>query len=183
METPQPPQVSVSGHIVIEGQLSAPGSASSERAPAPPLPPWRRFWKGPPETVLARASVLTTVATAVLAAGTIGLAFVSLSQLHAFDSEATVRLRSYISIAATHTPVEVEKSVIFTVVVQASGQTPAFDVIAQRGGARPMPYPLPPSTQFQDQEIVSFQNLPNKVALSPGNTVTIVNPSPDCLCA
>lgn len=177
MQTSQPQQISVSGRIVVEGQLSAPSSATLETAPTPPsLPqPWWKLWSGPPETVLARTSVIASLATIVLAAGTIGLACVSLSQLHAFDSEATVRLRAYISIVANHTPIEVGKSVTFTILIQASGQTPAFDVIAQRGGARSMPYPFPPGTQFRDTEIVNFQNQPNKVSLSPGNTVSIVN--------
>jgi hypothetical protein len=176
MEAPRPPQISVSGRIVIEGQLSEPSSGGPQNVPAPAPPSlWWKFWKGPPDTVLAKASVLTTIATIVLAGGTLGLAWVSLSQLFAFDSEATIRLRSYISIVATHTPIELGKPVIFTVVIQASGQTPAFDVVAQRGGARPFPYPLPSSMQFKDYEITDFQNLPNKVTLSPGNTISILN--------
>jgi hypothetical protein len=175
METPQPLQISVSGRIVVEGQLSAPSSATFETAPTPPSQPGWKFWSRKPQTVLARTSVIACLATIALAAGTIGLACVSLSQLHAFDSEATVRLRSYLSIVASRTSIEVAKPVSFTLVIQASGQTPAFDVIAQRGGARPVPYPFPPGTQFQDNEIVNFQNLPNKVSLSPGSTVSILN--------
>ena len=38
-----------------------------------------------------------------------------------------------------------------------------------------MPYPIPPGTQFIDQQIVNFQNLPNKVSLSPENSVSILN--------
>jgi hypothetical protein len=35
--------------------------------------------------------------------------------------------------------------------------------------------PIPPGTQFQDQEIVNFRNLQNKVSLSPGNAVSLLN--------
>jgi hypothetical protein len=62
MQTPQPPQVSVSGRIVIEGQLPASGAN-----PENPPPPWWKFWQGPPESVLARATVLLAIATLVLA--------------------------------------------------------------------------------------------------------------------
>src|ERR1700720_3080413 len=81
METPQPRQMSVSGRLVIEGQLPAPSSAGSENAPAPPSPPWWKFWRGPPETVLAKISGIASLATVVLAAGTVGLALVSYCQL------------------------------------------------------------------------------------------------------
>lgn len=76
METPQPPQVSVSGRIVIEGQLPAPSSASSENAPAPPSPPWWKFWRGSPETVLAKATVLLAIATGFLAGIALGQAWI-----------------------------------------------------------------------------------------------------------
>jgi hypothetical protein len=67
MESPQPPRVSVSGHIVIEGQLTAPSSASPQNVPATPLPPWWQFWRGKPETVLARATAVLAVTTIILA--------------------------------------------------------------------------------------------------------------------
>jgi hypothetical protein len=43
-------------------------AASPENTPAQPLPPtpWWKFWKGPPETVLARATVVLAVATLML---------------------------------------------------------------------------------------------------------------------
>jgi hypothetical protein len=66
METPQPPQVSISGRILIEGQLPASG-ASPENPPPPPSPPWWRFW-GDPEALTAKATLL-------LALGTVALAF------------------------------------------------------------------------------------------------------------
>jgi hypothetical protein len=69
MQTPQPPSLSVSGRIVIEGQLPAASAASPENTPAQPQPPtpWWKFWKAPPETVLARATMLLFVATLILA--------------------------------------------------------------------------------------------------------------------
>jgi hypothetical protein len=66
METPQPPQVSVSGRILIEGQLPA-SSASPENPLPPPSPPW---WEA-----------LTARATLVLAGGTVALAIVTLVAL------------------------------------------------------------------------------------------------------
>jgi hypothetical protein len=73
METPQPPQVSASGRILIEGQLPASG-ASPENPPPPPSPPWWRFWRDTPEALTAKA-------TLVLALGTVALAIFSLVTL------------------------------------------------------------------------------------------------------
>jgi hypothetical protein len=67
MESPQPQQISVSGHIAIEGQQPAPNSTSLENAPASPSQPWWRFWRKPPEIVLAIATVILAIATIVLA--------------------------------------------------------------------------------------------------------------------
>ena len=66
MQTSQPPSLSASGRIVIEGELPTASAASPENTPAQPLPPWWKFWKFPPETVLARATVLLAVATLML---------------------------------------------------------------------------------------------------------------------
>jgi hypothetical protein len=80
METPQPPQVSVSGRIVIEGQLPASSGASSENAPAPSPPPWWKFWKpAPPEFALPRATVWLVIATFILAAIALGQACILLT--------------------------------------------------------------------------------------------------------
>ncbi len=73
METPQPPQVSVSGRIFIEGQLPTSG-ASPENPPPLPSPPWWRFWRDTPEALTAKA-------TLVLALGTVALAIFSLVTL------------------------------------------------------------------------------------------------------
>jgi MFS superfamily sulfate permease-like transporter len=67
MESPQPQQISVSGHIAIEGQQPAPNSTSLENAPASPSQPWWRFWRKPPEIVLAIATVILAIVTIVLA--------------------------------------------------------------------------------------------------------------------
>jgi hypothetical protein len=69
METSQPQQISVSGRIVVEGQLPPPSSATLETAPTPPSQPqpWWKFWKRPPEIVLAIATVILAVATIILA--------------------------------------------------------------------------------------------------------------------
>ena len=80
METPQPPQVSVSGRIVIEGQLPASSGANSENAPAPSSPPWWKFWKpAPSEFALPRATVWLVIATFILAAIALGQACILLT--------------------------------------------------------------------------------------------------------
>jgi hypothetical protein len=79
METPQQPQVSVSGRIVIEGHLPASSGPSSENAP-PPAPPWWKFWKPiPSELALTRATVWLVIATFILAAIALGQAFILLT--------------------------------------------------------------------------------------------------------
>ena len=80
METPQPPQISVSGRIIIEGQLPAPSSASAENAPAETSPPWWRFWRWRPESVLAAATVVLAAATFFLAVFTLALVNVAFKQ-------------------------------------------------------------------------------------------------------
>src|SRR5271169_331457 len=80
METPQPPQVSISGRIVVEGQLPASVGASPENAPAPPPPAWWRFWRWQPEPVLAAATVVLALATFFLAAFTLELVNVASKQ-------------------------------------------------------------------------------------------------------
>jgi hypothetical protein len=65
-EHPQPPQVSVSGRIVIEGQLPASSVAEAEIAPKPPSP-WWKLWSWPNERVAAWATVVLAVATIILA--------------------------------------------------------------------------------------------------------------------
>ena len=66
MATPQEQEISLSGRIVIEGQLPVSGSATAPAA-APPLPPWWKFWKWRHEAVLAFATVLLAIATIILA--------------------------------------------------------------------------------------------------------------------
>jgi len=80
LETTQLPQVSVSGRIVIEGQLPASVGANPENAPAPPSPARWRFWRWPPESVLAAATVVLAVATFFPAAFTLALVHVASNQ-------------------------------------------------------------------------------------------------------
>src|SRR6266404_728793 len=161
METPQPRQISVSGRLVIEGQLPAPSSASSENAPAPPSPPWWKFWRGPPETVLAKTSGIASLATVVLAAGTVGLALVSYCQLidshanadrqlRAFEVAEKRQLRAYISVqpkklrnVGDSIPVEIFYE------VQNSGQTPAFET-RFFSTVMVFSYPIPQEAKFPD---------------------------------
>jgi hypothetical protein len=68
---------------------------------------------------------IITFGAAVVALGGLVILF---SQLRAFESEARIRLRSYLSIVATRTPLEIGKPIKVNVEVQAAGQTPALDV-------------------------------------------------------
>jgi hypothetical protein len=69
METPQPPQVSVSGSIVIQGHLTAPTPpiVAESSPPVPPSPPWWNIFRWRAERVLAGATVMLAIATLVLA--------------------------------------------------------------------------------------------------------------------
>ena len=60
--------VTVSGHIVIQGKLPQTSAITPDAAPIPPSPPWWKFWRGSSEAVLARATVLLAIVTLVLAA-------------------------------------------------------------------------------------------------------------------
>ena len=164
MESPQPQQISISGRLVIEGQLPPPHTASPENANAPEPPPWWQFWTGPAETVSARASVIASGATTVLAASTLGLAIVTYCQFREFEHEARLRLRSYLSIGATRTPLEVGNPITLAVQVQATGQTPALDVRAH-GHAEVAPFPWP---KGQPMIINETSGTGNTVSLSPG---------------
>ena len=66
METPQAPQVSVSGQIVIEGQLHSSTPSPQQPSPQPEPPPWWKFWKWRPESVLAGATIVLAAATFLL---------------------------------------------------------------------------------------------------------------------
>jgi len=76
METPQPPHVSVSGHIVIQGQLPPASSASPDSVPLQPPRPWWKFWQRWQDL-----HKLTAYATLLLALGTAALAIFSLVTL------------------------------------------------------------------------------------------------------
>jgi len=77
MEAVQPSQVSVSGRIVIEGQLPAPTSPAPENAPVQPSPSWWKVWKpAPPEVALTRATVWLVLATLLLAVIAFGQAWI-----------------------------------------------------------------------------------------------------------
>jgi hypothetical protein len=76
METPQPPHVSVSGHIVIQGQLPPASSASPDSVPPQPPRPWWKFWQRWQDF-----HKLTAYATLLLALGTAALAIFSLVTL------------------------------------------------------------------------------------------------------
>jgi hypothetical protein len=90
METPQPPHVSVSGHIVIQGQLSPASSAGGpDSVPAQPRPPRWKFWQCWKDfhKVTAYATLLLATFTFVLALGTIALAYLSQRQIEEFRKQ------------------------------------------------------------------------------------------------
>jgi hypothetical protein len=144
METPQPPQVSVSGSIIIEGHLTAPSSPRLEIAPAAVPPPRWKFWQRWKDF-----HKITAYATLLLASGTFVLAVFSLLQWIASAAlVATAReteerqLQAYVGItgrvslrclscdAATYAPFSptpkhaLDNSISFD--VKNSGQTPAY---------------------------------------------------------
>jgi hypothetical protein len=106
--------------------------------------------------------ILTTV-------GIFGQARIFHNQLIAFDSEARIRLRAYLSVAASHDPVEVGKTTNFNVLIQASGQTPAFDVEGW-GVSGIGAYPLPAGYHFEEKNAKERVN----ISLSPGNTISVM---------
>ncbi len=97
MENPQPPQVSVSGSIVIQGHLT-PSSPSVETAPLLPPAAWWRFWRRWKDfhKVTAFATVILAAFTVVLAIGTIALAMLSQMQVSEFRNQGQRELRAYV---------------------------------------------------------------------------------------
>jgi hypothetical protein len=93
METPRAPQISVSGRILIEGQLPAPSGATSENAPVHPPPSWWKFWR---RSWWEDHQRLTAYATLLLAFGTIVLATFSLIQICDFRDQERRQLRAYV---------------------------------------------------------------------------------------
>jgi hypothetical protein len=152
METPQPPQVSVSGRIVIEGHLPASSGPSSETAPAPPSPPWWKFWRGAPEKVMAKATVALAVGTAMLALGTIALAIFSLIQIFVSRDTEERQLRAYVYVKPPPFGIMgvVAGSMPYaTIAFRNSGQTPAYN-LRMGGNIGFGQYPLLPNQKFID---------------------------------
>jgi hypothetical protein len=91
METPQPPHVSLSGHIVIHGQLPPVSNASPDSVPPQPPPPWWKFWQRWKDF-----HKVTAYATLLLATGTVVLAVLGLIQIRDFREQARVQSRAYV---------------------------------------------------------------------------------------
>jgi hypothetical protein len=134
VETPQPPHVSVSGSIVIEGHLAALSSSPTEEsAPEPqPRPPWWNFWKWPRETVSLGATVVLSAATFGLALATTILAINSNRQIEEarmeFETNERPWLYSHITVDG---PLSFNKDggkLPITIEVHNAGKTPGTDV-------------------------------------------------------
>jgi len=161
----QPPQVSVSGSILIQGHLTAPSSLTVESAPIAPSSPWskfRRWWKD--EKVIAYATLL-------LALGTIALAVLSRIQITDFREQERRQLRAYIGVILT--PLKVNSfvlpnhpSVAFN--VRNAGVTPAYDVTYQ-GESGVEAFPLPTKFGFP---LESLSTKPTPITLVPRTTLS-----------
>jgi hypothetical protein len=136
METPHPPQVSVSGRILIEGQLPVSSSASPESTVAQPAPPWWKFWRGAPEKVMAKATVALAVGTAMLAVGTVALAIFSLIQIFDFRDQESRRLRAYVFVTKSDLwDIGSDKHITAMLELKNFGSTPRIS-IATKGNHR-----------------------------------------------
>ena len=122
METPQPPpQVLVSGHIVIQGELpklSGP-SPDPKTVPIPPSSSWWQIWRWPPETVLAAATVVLAVATIILAVFTLALVNVGFKQ---------AKILSRTDTALHHSAQTVEKFRLFTEATERAWIPPIAEI-------------------------------------------------------
>jgi hypothetical protein len=171
MENPQPPQISVSGHIVIEGQLPAPSSASSEKTPAPPpAPPWWKFWQRS-SPWWGEHQRLTAHATLLLAVSTVALATFSLIQISDFRDQERRQLRAYIGVAIG----QIEKFTATTlvegsIIVKNFGQTPAYNIIDTGAAIVPAQFPF----------IGSLREL-LKSNMIPAHAFALLNPTQDLL--
>jgi hypothetical protein len=98
METSQPPQVSVSGSIVIQGHLTAPSTPTVQNAsllsPSSRWKFWQR-WKDP-HKVTAYGTLSLAAFTALLALGTIALAILSRCQISDLRDQFEVAQRPYV---------------------------------------------------------------------------------------
>lgn len=116
---PQPPQISVSGSIIIQGHLTTPSSPSIESAPLTlPSSRWK-FWRR------WKDERVTAYATLLLATGTVALAIFSLIQIRDFRDQEQRQLRAYIGIL-DH---KIENLAV--------GQTPSITLIFKNFGATP----------------------------------------------
>jgi hypothetical protein len=128
METPQPSQVSVSGHIVLQGQLPPASSAASpDNVPAFPPPPWWKLWQRWKDF-----HKVTAYATLLLAGGTIALAVFTLCLVIDVENAAERQLRAYLYVGSfdTHFEKNPDGSSTFTVTPSSKvfGKTPAASV-------------------------------------------------------
>ena len=88
------------------------------------------------------------------------------------EIEARIRLRAYLSIAATRSPLVVGRPLVGTVIVQSGGQTPAMDVKGYgHSGVKPL------LLKTGDIIIDAPGKEANSISLNPGNTISQISTS------
>lgn len=100
-------------------------------------------------------------------------------QLTAFEGEARLRLRAYLSFFAKRAPLEAGQFAEFTVTAQGSGQTPALE-FTDWGRMAVKPYPLN-GEKLEMKEEFPFPVAQNKMSLSPGERAEMPLRSPTTL--
>jgi hypothetical protein len=191
VETPQPPQVSVSGSIIIEGHLTAPSSPSLEVAPAIPPPLWWKFWQrwrdfhkvtAYATLLLAGAAFVTLIVTHCDNRDIINQANIAATEQHKDTIEAlTTVQRAFVYTRELQfvarigddplNPTNHPLSWWFTPIIENSGSTPTKQmrivVIASCGTE-----PLRVNFGFGPKQSMMCQDMPDAGPPDPGEIMT-----------
>jgi hypothetical protein len=121
----------------------------------------------------ATASTIQHADTQQALAQTAAATAISREAFDASQVEARVRLRSYLSMAATRSTLIAGQPLTATVIVQAGGQTPALNV---KGNGHVGPKP----TELKRGDIIidAPGEKANAISLNPGNTISLVGRTP-----
>jgi hypothetical protein len=99
-------------------------------------------------------------------------------QLAAFEREARIRLRAYVSAAIAPPPtLQAGTPRDITLIAQAGGQSPAIDLIGWMAVGIG-PYPIPDSMKLQERDTMQATDSPTPTTLNPGNTVSLIVTAP-----